>query len=122
MALRSGEVRLAPLFDLMCTRIYPGLSQSFAFRIGGEDKPGRIGREHVEAMTRELRMNTRFVLGIARDVAGKAVSAAQAASEQLSPAFQHSARELAGRILNRVKEITQGFQKRWTESSHPQRR
>ncbi len=112
MALRSREVRLAPLYDLTCTRIYPGLSQSFAFRIGGEDKPGRIGREHVEAMARELRMGTRFVLELAQDVASRALEAAKAANEQLLPAFEHSASELASRILTRVKELALGFQKR----------
>ncbi|WP_411845699.1 type II toxin-antitoxin system HipA family toxin [Roseibacillus persicicus] len=38
----SGQVRLAPLYDLVCTQAYPGLSVELAMKIGKERKPARI--------------------------------------------------------------------------------
>jgi serine/threonine-protein kinase HipA len=38
----SGHVRLAPLYDLVCTQVYPGLSSELAMKIGRERKPARI--------------------------------------------------------------------------------
>jgi serine/threonine-protein kinase HipA len=38
--LTSGKrTRLAPFYDLVCTTVYPNLSQKLAFRIGGENRP-----------------------------------------------------------------------------------
>lgn len=38
----SGQVRLAPLYDLVCTQVYSGLSDELAMKIGKERKPSRI--------------------------------------------------------------------------------
>ena len=38
----SGEIRLTPLYDLVCTQIYPGLSSELAMKIGKERRPERI--------------------------------------------------------------------------------
>jgi serine/threonine-protein kinase HipA len=47
-------VTLTPFYDLMCTRLYPGLSPEFAFAIGGEVRPGEMGAEHLALMARQL--------------------------------------------------------------------
>lgn len=41
--LPGAGVRLTPFYDLMCTRIYPGLSREFAFSLGREVLPGQVG-------------------------------------------------------------------------------
>ncbi|WP_459615835.1 HipA domain-containing protein [Bordetella sp. 2513F-2] len=61
-----GAYRLAPFYDLMCTAMYPGLSRNFAFRVGGETAPGRIGAAQLEAMARELGLAPRYVSALAR--------------------------------------------------------
>lgn len=38
----SGQICLAPLYDLVCTQVYPGLSSELAMKIGKERKPPRI--------------------------------------------------------------------------------
>jgi len=48
-------------YDLMRTRIAPGLSREFAFSPGGETLPGRVGREQINALARELGMGAAFV-------------------------------------------------------------
>lgn len=42
---RAGTLRLAPLYDLICTQAYPELDQRFAMKIGKHREPDRIGRE-----------------------------------------------------------------------------
>jgi len=40
--------RLAPLYDLVCTRAYPDLSDEMAMKIGGERKPSRLRQRNWE--------------------------------------------------------------------------
>ena len=46
--LPSGEVRFAPLYDLVCTVFYPELTDKMAMKIGGEAKSALIMPRHVE--------------------------------------------------------------------------
>jgi len=61
--------RLTPFYDLMCTAIYPGLSRQFAFRIGGEMLPGKIGVSQLQALGRDLGVSGRYVLRAGRELA-----------------------------------------------------
>lgn len=48
---RPGQgVRLTPFYDLMFTRVYPGLSKEFAFNLGGEVLPGRWGQRRCRGL------------------------------------------------------------------------
>lgn len=38
----SGGIRLAPLYDLVCTSAYPDIANSMAMKIGGEREPNRV--------------------------------------------------------------------------------
>jgi serine/threonine-protein kinase HipA len=46
LRLSSGEVRLAPRYDLGCTVIYPGLSGEMAMPLGGEGRPELVRGMH----------------------------------------------------------------------------
>ena len=52
MALLAAPegLRLAPFYDLLCTRVYSGLAKHFAFRIGGESLPGALEPRHLNAL------------------------------------------------------------------------
>ncbi len=39
---RDGSTRLAPLYDLVCTQLYPELSNEMAMKIGGEKRPDQL--------------------------------------------------------------------------------
>ena len=112
LAHADKSVRLAPLYDLMCTRIYPGLSGDYAFQIGGEVRPGTISRTRVEALAREIRMRPAFVLGVARQVGERVLEVAPQALAELQPVFPHSAAILGERVVDRVREITRGLMQR----------
>ena len=102
----GGGVALAPFYDLMCTRLYPGLSQEFAFAVGGEVRPGSIGREHLDAMAAELRVRPQYVARLALELAKSLPPALEAAVQTVSPALPHGATALATRLKNFVVSTT----------------
>jgi serine/threonine-protein kinase HipA len=104
--LPGQGVRLTPFYDLMCTRLYPGLSQELAFAIGDEVRPGALQRMHVEAMAAQLRMQPRFVLQQAADVAARLPDALQQAIAQIAPVLPAGAQSLAERLQQFVAVTT----------------
>ena len=104
---RPGEgVRLTPFYDLMCTRIYPGLSDEFAFSLGGETRPGQFGGEHLEALAAQLGMGARYVRGMAGELAARVPEALNLGLEEVMPFLPASGQGLADRLAMKVKSIT----------------
>jgi len=104
--LPDEGVVLTPFYDLMCTRIYPGLSREFAFSIGGETMPGSMTRDHATEMARQLRMQPSFVLGLADDLATKIPQAMAKAYATVAPSLPSGGRTLAGRFEQFVVSTT----------------
>lgn len=52
----DGSIRLAPLYDLVCTVRYPELSPKMAMKIGGEYRSDRIAMRHFEKLADETGM------------------------------------------------------------------
>lgn len=46
--------RLAPLYDLVCTKVYPGLSQKFAMKIGGENRSEWLQQRHWQRFAQSI--------------------------------------------------------------------
>ncbi len=42
----EDAIRLAPLYDLVCTGAYPDIANSMAMKIGGEREPSRLAAKH----------------------------------------------------------------------------
>ena len=102
----GAGTRLAPFYDLMCTRMYPGLSQEFAFAIGGETAPGSITQTHIAAMAEQLNMRTAFVLSLADALAKKLPAAMEQAIAEARPSLSPSAKTLAKRLKDFVLSAT----------------
>lgn len=96
--LPDKRVILTPFYDLMCTRIYPGLSQEFAFAVGGEVMPGNITRQHIEEMARQLGMRPAFVFKSAKDLADKLPAAIDQAIDVLQPDMTPNAQTFIARL------------------------
>ena len=60
--------RLTPFYDLLSTSIYPGLSNQFALKIGGEKRPSHIGKTELCLMAKELGFKERYVLKIGQEL------------------------------------------------------
>ena len=112
--LPGKGVTLTPFYDLMCTRIYSGLSGRFAFAIGGETKPGSITAEHFGKMAQELRMRPQFVVNEAVALANRIGEAIDQAVESVAPSLPSGARALAARVRQFVKSNTKKTAARFT--------
>jgi serine/threonine-protein kinase HipA len=109
---QNGGTRLTPFYDLMCTRIYPGLAQNFAFNIGGTAIPGEMEKHHLVAMAGQLNLRPKFVLGIGQKLANQLAQAMGAAAENLRPVLQPKEITMTQRLLNYVGRTTRQAAKR----------
>ncbi len=62
----SGTPDLAPIYDVVCTAVYPGLSKKLAMKIGGRDVPDTIQLKHWKTLVPETKSSHRI---LARDLA-----------------------------------------------------
>lgn len=110
----NGRYRLAPFYDLMCTAMYPGLSARFAFAIGGEDKPGAIGRVQLEAMARDLRFGARYVAAEVQSLVSELPSALMRVQAALiEQAHAGTERTLLERLGQWITTNARKHAKRW---------
>ncbi len=54
---QTGQIRLAPFYDMLCTAIYDNLSQKLAMKIGGENRPEWVMARHWERFAQEVNIN-----------------------------------------------------------------
>lgn len=106
LAVPGQGVTLTPFYDLMCTRIYPGLSPEFAFAIGGEVRPGEMTGRNLTSMAGLLRMQPRFLAREAAAVAARVPGAVAQAVREVTPALTPSARTFADRLERFVSSST----------------
>jgi serine/threonine-protein kinase HipA len=105
-AVPGRGVLLTPFYDLMCTRLYPGLSQEFAFSVGGEFKPGWMAREHLELLAKQLGMRPQFFVSQATELAARMPDALHRALDEINPVLSHSAKALAAKLSHFVRATT----------------
>ncbi|EHK63365.1 type II toxin-antitoxin system HipA family toxin [Achromobacter arsenitoxydans] len=110
----GGRYRLAPFYDLMCTAMYPGLSARFAFAIGGEDKPGAMGKEHLEAMARDLGFGARYVATVAQSLIAELPGVlAQVQAALMAQASAGTERTLVERLGQWITTNVRKHARRW---------
>lgn len=104
--LPGKGVTLTPFYDLMCTQLYPGLSQEFAFAIGGEYEPAAMTSAHVAALAQQLGMRPQFLAQQAAELARRMPHAMDQAVKDVKPVLPHSAKILATRLHQFVLSTT----------------
>jgi serine/threonine-protein kinase HipA len=72
--------RLAPFYDLICTQVYPDLTEKTAMRIGGENRPSWIQRRHWERFGDSVAIKSSLVLKTLRDMSAALMPTAQTLS------------------------------------------
>jgi serine/threonine-protein kinase HipA len=77
LLLGPGTVRLAPVYDALCTLVYPGLSPRLAMKIGSKREFDEIGPEHWLAFAKAAGLSPAIVGERLRRAAGKVVAAAE---------------------------------------------
>ena len=111
--LASGRgMRLAPFYDLMCTRIYPGLGHRFAFSIAGEADPGKLDMGHFIELAGMLGIGPAYLLKLGREVALAIEARLPAASASVLPLLDPGQKVLAERIVIRTGSLTRKLKRR----------
>jgi serine/threonine-protein kinase HipA len=110
--------RLAPFYDLMCTALYSGLSRRFAFRIGGESRPGRIRIEHLRAMAGELGFRPNYVIDTGLALARRLPDALESVADGLRPVTTSGTEQvLLDRLRQKILGNCRKLAGRWTGES-----
>lgn len=90
--------RLAPLYDLISTISYEGLSRKMAMKLGGEYRADYVRGRHLERLAVDLEMSPRALRG-------RAMSLSERVEESMGPALEEIPSEFATRpILERVRD------------------
>lgn len=106
--------RLAPFYDLMCTTLYAGLSNHFAFRIGGEDRPGQIRIDQLNDMARQMGFKPNYVIDIGLSLGERIPDALDAVIHELQPlADAGSETVLLERLQHQILSNCRKLMKRW---------
>ncbi len=66
---RDGSVRLAPFYDLVCTRAIARIDHRLALFVGGERDPGQVSRQHWEALAEACDLRPKLVMDMATGIA-----------------------------------------------------
>ncbi len=92
-------IRLAPFYDLVCTRAIKRIDEHLALDVGGERNPCLVTRAHWETLARACDIRPRFLLGLLGGVATRL-------REQLAPvreAFTEQVGEYPA--LQRIEQV-----------------
>lgn len=65
--LQNGETRLAPYYDLICTRAIERIDANLAFDVGGQRDPGHITDAHWEELAQQCDVAGRLVKSLVQD-------------------------------------------------------
>jgi len=69
--------RLAPFYDLICTQVYPDLTEKAAMRIGGENRPSWIQQKHWEKLGEAVAIKPGLIVKTWKDMSGGIIPKAQ---------------------------------------------
>ena len=67
----NGEIRLAPFYDLVCTRAIERIDHHLALSVGNERNPGIIIKRHWEDMARQCDIRPRYLLDLVDETAAR---------------------------------------------------
>jgi serine/threonine-protein kinase HipA len=102
----DGQTRLAPLYDLLSTAVYPELSTRMAMKVGGEYDPEKVGPRQIEKLASEAGLSVPMVRNRMVELADAIIAALPAATPE-----ERFAVGLAGQIRNRCQRMIQHFRK-----------
>jgi serine/threonine-protein kinase HipA len=99
--------RLAPFYDLICTQVYPDLTDKQAMRIGGENRPSWIRQKHWEKLGEAVAIKPGLVLKTLKDMSGGIIPEAQTMMNDSRKAYGSSGilEKIMGVIEKRAKTI-----------------
>ncbi|MBN2497105.1 MAG: HipA domain-containing protein [Deltaproteobacteria bacterium] len=94
LVLEGRIIRLAPFYDLVCTRAYPGLDRRLAMRVGEVADPGQIRGRDWSRLADAIGVGRRYLLDLVREMVGSVRASLDESAEDFrehygdSPAVQ----------------------------------
>lgn len=120
--IASGRgMRLAPFYDLMCTRVYPGLGSGFAFAIAGETNPGQLTPTQFNELARSLDIAPKYLLKLGRDMAASIDAGIEGAAARVLPFLATGQDILVERIMAKTRSMTRKLAARLDGHDHTPR-
>jgi serine/threonine-protein kinase HipA len=93
------QIRLAPFYDLVCTRAIERIDYHLAFAVGGERNPSVISPAHWEALARQCDVRPRFLANLVQETV-------DALQERIGPEREEfEARHGAYPALQRIEKV-----------------
>jgi serine/threonine-protein kinase HipA len=84
LLISEKNTQLAPFYDLVCTAVYNNLSQKFAFKIGGENRPKWMMTRHWERFADDIDVPFDTITQTQTDLMARIESALPVVSKELS--------------------------------------
>ena len=105
----GDETRLAPLYDLLATIIYPGLDDRLAMKIGGKGKLEEIQTRHLERFAVSIGMTPAYVKRRAKKLSDLVKNRAPILAAELSEEFSFADRGAFTEVGGLIEHRAQGF-------------
>ena len=98
----NGEIRLAPFYDLVCTRAIERIDPHLAFSVGDERNPGVVTRKHWDTLARQCGVRPRFLQDQVQDVAARLLEQLQPSKESFQTLYgEYAALQRVERIVTK---------------------
>ena len=95
----NGEVRLAPFYDLVCTRAIERIDFHLAFSVGDERNPGVVTLKHWDALAQQCGLRPRFLQDQVQDIVTRLLERLQPARERFESLYGKYA------ALQRIEQV-----------------
>lgn len=105
----ENETRLAPLYDLLATIIYPGPDDRLAMKIGGKGKLEEIQARHLERFAVSIGMTPTYVKRRAKKLSDLVKNRATSLANELSEEFPFADRGAFTEVSSLVGRRAQGL-------------
>ncbi len=93
-----GEIRLAPAYDIVSTRVYK-MTNEMSFFIGGELNINKINRKSFEAAAEDMKIGQKMVMNVFDSMADRFENALKEAADMLAGDGYKDAKEISEKIL-----------------------
>jgi serine/threonine-protein kinase HipA len=81
----NNKISVAPFYDLLCTEIYPALSNKLSMGIGGKKDPDKIDKTSFEKLASEIHVKASYLIKSAEELSAlMLIKAAELKEESLS--------------------------------------
>ena len=80
----DGTIRLAPIYDAVCTIVYPNLTRKFSMKIGKHYEIKKINQDDFGVLAEEIGLKSKTVLDCYSDIAENVAKAFDRLKEDLS--------------------------------------